>query len=119
MLAITILLISGLVSFFNIRRQFIGAGYEKLPPLYNMLFGIKFLLALGIFFIASALAGRSRALEKFRENARLWMTVNLVLAVLVICISGVLRAMHSYPNPTDPETRISEKVPGSEFRVPG
>jgi uncharacterized membrane protein len=108
MLAIVILLISGLVSYLTIRHQFIAATPEqKLPALYNALFGIKFLLALGIFFIASALSGRSRAFEPLRQNARFWMNVNLVLALLVICISGVLRSMHAYPNPPSPERPVA------------
>jgi hypothetical protein len=55
------------------------------------LFGIKFLLALAIFFLASVLTGHSARTQKFRDNRRLWLTVNLVLAVLVVCISGILR----------------------------
>jgi uncharacterized membrane protein len=108
MLAITFLLISGLVSFLNIRQQFINFGPEhKLPTLYNALFGIKFLLALGIFFLASALAGRSHAFEPLRQNARFWLNVNLILALLVICISGVLRSMHSSPNHSLPEKPVA------------
>jgi uncharacterized membrane protein len=86
--AILFLLVSGFYNFF--RR--LNAG---IPPdakgLYHGLFGVKFLLALVIFFLASALTGRAAALARFRQNARFWLSVNLALAVIVVCISGVLR----------------------------
>ncbi|HEV3341392.1 MAG TPA: hypothetical protein VG125_13570 [Pirellulales bacterium] len=86
--AILFLLVSGLINFF--RR--INAGIPAdVKGLYHGLFGVKFLLALVIFFLASALTGRAAALARFRQNAKLWLSVNLTLAVIVVCISGVLR----------------------------
>ncbi len=102
MAAILFLLVSGLWNFFLINASFKAAGL-RIPPLYHPLFGLKFLLALGIFYIASSLAGRSAATAKFRENAKTWLTVNLVLGILVICISGVLRMTHNAPNPNLPK----------------
>jgi uncharacterized membrane protein len=95
--AIGFLLISGLWNFILINQSFKQADV-KIPALYQPLFGVKFLLALGIFGIASVLAGRSAATEKFRQNAKYWMSVNLILATLVVCISGVLRSTHVAPN---------------------
>ena len=66
--------------------------------MYQMLFGIKVLLALAIFFLASVLVGRSALGARFRERAKLWVTVNLLLGVLVVCIAGRMRAMHTGPN---------------------
>ncbi|MGH7137495.1 MAG: hypothetical protein ACREHD_17255 [Pirellulales bacterium] len=87
--AILFLLLSGFYNFF--RR--IGLDFEEADGkrLYNILFGIKFLLALVIFFVASALTGRAAALARFRQNAKFWLSVNVALAVIVVCISGVLR----------------------------
>jgi uncharacterized membrane protein len=102
MAAILFLIVSGLWNFLTINASFKAAGL-KIPPLYHPLFGVKFLLALGIFYIASSLAGRSAATAKFRENAKFWLTVNLVLGILVICISGVLRMTHNAPNPNLPK----------------
>ncbi|MEX2559472.1 MAG: hypothetical protein WD403_06130 [Pirellulales bacterium] len=91
MAAILFLLLSGLYNFITkLRSPGIHPDYTGL---YHGLFGVKFLLALAIFFIASALVGRSPALDRFRQNARFWMTANLVMAVIVVCISGVLRAV--------------------------
>lgn len=86
MAAILFLLVSGLYNFLQKNKQ-------GLPPIYHMLFGIKFLLAFAIFFLASVLTGRSPAFAKLRENARFWLTLNMTLAVIVVCISGVLRAI--------------------------
>jgi uncharacterized membrane protein len=83
--SIALLLISGLVNFMNTVRLY------DLPKLYHPLFGIKFLLALAVFFIASALAGRSAMAERFRRDARKWLSINAVLIVLIVLISGVLR----------------------------
>ncbi|MEX0585738.1 MAG: hypothetical protein WD176_03790, partial [Pirellulales bacterium] len=58
---------------------------------YHAVFGTKVLLALAIFFIASALMGKSPALQKIRDNRRFWLTTNVVLAIIVVCLSGILR----------------------------
>jgi uncharacterized membrane protein len=102
MASILFLIVSGLWNFLIINASFKAAGL-KIPPLYHPLFGVKFLLAIGIFYIASSLAGRSAATAKFRENAKTWLTVNMVLGILVICISGVLRMTHNAPNPNLPK----------------
>ena len=94
--AIGVLLVTGLINFFLVRDLF-AADQQKLPALYNILFGVKFLLALGIFFLASALTGRSAAFDKIRANAKLWMSVNVLLIMIVVCLSGVLRSMHMHP----------------------
>ncbi|MBI2827163.1 MAG: hypothetical protein HYX69_21030 [Planctomycetia bacterium] len=86
--AILFLLVSGLYSFFTLNAQ------SKLPPAYHMLFGIKFVLALGVFALASLLVGRSAAAQRIRVNARAWLTLNLILMVTVVCIAGVMRTMH-------------------------
>ena len=97
MLSTLFLIVSGLWNFFLTRQMFLDAEL-KLPKLYNMLFGIKFLLALAIFFFASALAGRGRGTQHFRDRPARWLSVCLLLATLVVGISGVLRSMHIAPD---------------------
>jgi uncharacterized membrane protein len=89
--AILLLLVSGLWNFMQMERAY------KLGALYHALFGIKFLLAFAIFFLASALNGRSALAQKLRANARWWLTVNMTLGILVVCISGVLRGLPHPP----------------------
>ncbi len=86
-LSIGFLLLSGAYSFFVI----ITGDPRPKAGLYHGLFGIKFLLALAIFFIASMLVGRTEAAVRFRQRRQFWLTVNVVLAVFLVCISGVMR----------------------------
>ncbi|HEX7449764.1 MAG TPA: hypothetical protein VF306_19550 [Pirellulales bacterium] len=87
MAAILFLIVSGLYNFIAKVRTL----DEAYKGLYHGLFGAKFVLALVIFFLASALTGRSPAFAKIRQNAKLWLSVNMALAIIVVCISGVLR----------------------------
>ena len=89
---ITLLIVSGLYTFVVV------APWKKLEPadrhIYHMLFGIKVLASLVIFFLASALAGRTAALAPFRKNAKVWLTLLLMAAAVVVGCAGVLRYMH-------------------------
>jgi uncharacterized membrane protein len=94
--AIAFLLVSGLYNFMMIVVEY------RLPRWYHPLFGVKFLAALAIFAIASLLAGNSPASESLRRNARAWLNLNIALAVLVVCISGVLRTAERIPKDEPP-----------------
>ncbi len=86
MICIAALLVSGMFNFMTISLT-----KAQTQPMYHPLFGIKFLAALGVFFIASALTGRSAAFAGLRQKANLWMLVAAVLGITVILISGVLK----------------------------
>ncbi|HUY89521.1 MAG TPA: hypothetical protein VMV10_12370 [Pirellulales bacterium] len=92
MAAILFLLVSGIYNIIMKEKQ-LKTVEDGAKSLYHMLFGVKFLLACVIFFLASVLSGRSPAFAKMRENARMWLTLNMILALIVVCISGVLRAI--------------------------
>jgi uncharacterized membrane protein len=96
--AIGFLLISGLYNFMITVTQY------RVPRWYHMVFGVKFLLAMSIFAIASLLVGKTPAAEALRKNAKLWLNLNIVLAVLVVCLSGVLRTADKTPKKPVPET---------------
>lgn len=85
------LLISGIVNIVLFSQAKVVSG------LYHPIVGVKMLLALVIMFIASLLVGRSANAEKFREKAVFWLNLNLVLAVVVVCIGGFLRTLHHPP----------------------
>lgn len=89
MAATALLLISGITNLALASRY----NYPDLPKdsIYHMIVGVKFLLALPIFFIAAILAGRTALAKKFQANAKMWMNVNLALAVLMVLIGGGLR----------------------------
>jgi uncharacterized membrane protein len=98
MVASALLLISGLANLALAGRY----EYEPLlgmPKGYHMIVGIKFLLALPIFFIAAILMGRTSLAKRFQANAELWMNVSLTLALLMVLIGGGLRFVKREPKP--------------------
>jgi len=79
---------------------FIGSGFynfiQALPKhkgdgLYHGLVGTKILLAFAIFFIASALVGRSASFEKMRQQRAKWMGVIVLLSAVIVGISGFVK----------------------------
>jgi uncharacterized membrane protein len=87
-IAIGVLLLTGFYNFFTI-----GLEKSQGAPIYSMLFGIKFLLALAVFFISSALVGKAKVFDGMRAKAGMWMTINVMLAFLVILLSGWLKSL--------------------------
>ena len=104
--AIAFLLVSGLYNFMMIAIEY------RLPRWYHPLFGARFLLALAIFAIASLLAGKSPASEALRRNAEAWLNLNIVLAVLVVCFSGVLRTAEKVPKEAPTAAPASQQADG-------
>jgi len=84
---IGLLLLTGSLNYYRVWAD----GTHKGDPLYSALLGIKILLALVIFFIASVLVGRSAKFEGMRQNAAKWLAINLALAAVIVVISGFLK----------------------------
>src|SRR5882724_415257 len=78
-LGIALFIITGGINYYRV----IAAGSHKGDALYHALLGTKIILALVVFFIASAMVGRSAAFEGMRRSAPKWMLVNLVLAAVI------------------------------------
>ena len=85
------LLISGLVGFVLLMKNYDISKAEFPGSVYQMIFGIKFLIALVVFFLAAGLSGRSGLARKLREHEKFWLTLNMVLAIVVVCIAGLMR----------------------------
>ena len=49
------------------------------------------LIALVIFFLASALVGRSKTFEPMRAQRGKWLTIIVLLAAIVVAISGFVK----------------------------
>ena len=95
-ISIGLLLLSGLYNIAMLEMHTtVGRDYRW----YRPLFGVKLLLALVIFALASLLSGKTAAAQKLRQNARFWMNLNITLAVILVCISGVLRTAEKRPKP--------------------
>ena len=105
--SILFLLISGFVNTANISMKYdFPGGY------YMRLLAIKLVLAIAIFYIASLLAGRSEAASKFRQNQQTWLNVNILLAVLLVCIAGAMRLADREPKQAE-----SEKAPSAAIET--
>lgn len=79
------LLLSGLYNYIKMVGQHRGDG------LWHAMVDGKIVLALGVFFIASALAGRSKGTQKFRDNAGKWMAITALLGLLIVAMSGIAK----------------------------
>lgn len=84
-IGIVLFLVSGFYNFAKAVPQHRG------DSLYHALVGTKILLALGVFFIAAALVGRSPALEPIRRNRSKWLTILVSIAAVIVAISGFLK----------------------------
>ncbi len=87
-LSTLLLLASGFYNFFTLSLD-----RAKDEPLYHPIFGIKFLAALGIFFLSAALVGRSSAFERMRADPGKWLALNAILATLVLLLGGILKSL--------------------------
>ena len=83
---ITLFLLSGFYNYLVVQIP-----KHKGDGLYHGLMGAKMMLAFGIFFLASALVGRSKSFEGMRKNAKLWQLVIIILAAIIVGISGYLK----------------------------
>ena len=86
---VALILLSGLYNFLVVRMN-----TEK--P-WHMLAGIKLLLGLFVLFVASALAGRSEASQKMRDNWRWWLKLNLIVAFVAVLLSGYMKFIPEKP----------------------
>lgn len=84
-LGILVFLLTGFYNFYLALPNHKGDG------LYHGLVGTKILLAFGVFFIASALVGRSAKFEAMRQARQKWLTILVLLATLIVCISGFVK----------------------------
>lgn len=82
---IVLLLLTGGLNFYLLA---LAPGVEPMP--YHAIFLLKLLAALAIFFIASALVGRSPGFAAMRAASRRWLTTILALAAAIVLLSGVL-----------------------------
>ena len=115
-IAILFLILSGSYNFIAFVRASHTWGPEwqaggSAHLFYQALFGVKVLLALAIFFLASALTGRSPAMARFRENAKFWVKVNLALGILLLALSSQMRMLHIGPPPAPTKAEAAVRPP--------
>lgn len=83
---ILLLLVTGLFNWLVLANP--AAEFRK--P-YQILMGIKFLIALLLFVVASAMVGRSKAFDRMRQNPKRALGLIVLLGAIIVCISGYLR----------------------------
>lgn len=94
------LLVSGLVNaVLNIKR------YE-IDPSYHMLVAVKLVLAMVMFFLSARIAGRSESAVAFREKIGRWLTINSLLALILVGMAGYMKLVPR-------EAKLIENVPGA------
>lgn len=107
MVGITLLLLSGFYNYIAV-----AIPQHKGEGLYHGLMGTKILLALAVFFLASALTGRSPKFEGLRQNRARWLSVLILLAALVVAIAGALKLGISRPvSPAAASTLLHSDIP--------
>ncbi len=82
---IAVLLVTG---FYNYIR---AMPLHKGDGIYHALIGTKILIALVVFFIASALVGRSPALQSIRDRRVLWLRILVALSLVIVALSAVAK----------------------------
>ena len=85
---ILLFLVSGFYNYIAIQ-----APAHHGQAIYHMLFGIKFLLALAVFALAIALTSLKPWSGKLRANSKFWLGLLVALAIVVVGISGYMRAI--------------------------
>lgn len=98
-----LLLVSGFYNFF----LFMGI-YKNLPKLYHPLFGVKFLLALGLMAIMALVAGKTSLAERVRGSLKKWLNVALVLALCTYVTGAMLRSFRDLPDARIAAPQIDE-----------
>ena len=77
-----------LTGFYNYIRAMPN---HKGDGLYHALVGTKIILALGVFFLASALVGRSAVFEGIRKDSSKWLSLLCLLGLIIVAISGFIK----------------------------
>lgn len=103
--AIAGLLLSGVYNYVRAFPQHRGDG------LWHAMVDTKIILALGVFFIASVLAGRSKGTQKFRDNAAKWTTIAILLGLLIVAMSGIAKVVGSKGKGADSGSEMFIKPP--------
>ncbi len=109
--AITLLLASGLTNYILMIRRVKDApelwgGDWMRQTGYHGLFGVKFLLAMIVFYLASGLVGRGASTQWIRNARKQWLSVTIGLGLAIVLISGWMRQLHTGANDLPDPVRV-------------
>ena len=111
-----LLIVSGLISFATKHSAFKAAGME-MGSSYHLAFGLKFLSALVLMFLAALLAGRTSTATKIRQKMTLWLNVCLILAVIIVVLAGIMRQLPGVPDPAASPAEAAFILPAYESPI--
>lgn len=103
-ICIGLILLSGLFNIYD------AAAMLRESGVYQVLFVVKLLAALGIFMVASALVGRSEGFGPMRANPRKWLAVIVGLAAVIVIVSGIMKNIARPPPVLGPIAAVSLNV---------
>jgi uncharacterized membrane protein len=86
MIGIVVLIVTGFYNYLEVAKPL-----SQVWKAYHPIMGTKILLAFAMFFLASALAGRSAAFAGVRKQSGRWLVVLLLLGATVVAMSGYLK----------------------------
>ena len=101
MLSALLLLVSGLANTARAAMSF------DLPMYYNMALLAKLVLAFGVFYMSSVLAGRSETAKKFQAERQKWLKITGVMVLVIVLLGGVMKVSEHPPKADDEEDDTS------------
>ncbi len=105
MLSTLLLLVSGIVNLVLTVKKYDVPGY------YHMIFGIKFLLAFVVFWLAAKLSGRSDSAINMRKRWGHWVNIAMLLALVVVGMGSMLKVIEHTPKAISPTTSVDPGNP--------
>lgn len=87
-LCVLLLFASGMFNFITFEAS------QHEPMYYHVMFGVKFLLALVLFFFAEAMVGKAKVFDVVRRNAGRMLMIMALMGIVIVLISGVMK---NYP----------------------
>lgn len=105
-IGIALFLLSGFYNFIVVQVP-----KHRGDSLYHALIGTKILLAFVVFFIASVLVGRTKSSESMRKNGKSWQLILIILAAIIVGISGYAKIALPGRVTAPAETSMMHDVP--------
>ena len=109
--AVALLLLTGLFNFMLIIKRY------DVPKGYHAVFGVKFLLAMAIFFLGSVLVGRGELAKKLRAAAGKWLTVLVVFLLGLLLASSTLKTLPRTEKAPRPAAQAGGSMPATAERA--
>ena len=81
----------------------------QLDGVYHGLLGLKIVLGLVVFYLASVLSGRSEKAKRFRENEVYWLNILCVLMLIIVLAGGYMK-LGQYERKPEPDADAQARV---------